>query len=358
MIGDITTRAERGGYMGIFQAGLLTPVAVGPIIGGALADAWGWRSIFWFLTIYGGVFLVALVLLLPETLRSLVADGSKVPKGLLAAWPLKFYQRKTRSGWEREQPPDIDAAAATPAAATPTPRKSIDFLGPLRNLVNPLTSPIIFFIAIHYAIWQMGITIMSSLFHTNYNLSESQIGLTYIANGAGCILGTLITGKLLDRKYQGIKKAWRGAEEDLPLEKARLTYLPIFSIVQSAAILLFGWTLAYPQQVTIALPIIATFCLGWTAIASASAAQTYLVDLVPGQSAAATASLNLARCLLAAGSTSLVEPLVSKIGIGPTMSIAAGVQVLALAGLLVHLYYVARRRHRRAQEGEENKTKS
>lgn len=36
VIGDITTRAERGGYMGIFQAGLLVPVAVGPIIGGEL----------------------------------------------------------------------------------------------------------------------------------------------------------------------------------------------------------------------------------------------------------------------------------------------------------------------------------
>ncbi|GKZ26484.1 hypothetical protein AbraIFM66951_005820 [Aspergillus brasiliensis] len=37
VIGDITTREERGGYMSIFQAGLLVPVAVGLIIGGALA---------------------------------------------------------------------------------------------------------------------------------------------------------------------------------------------------------------------------------------------------------------------------------------------------------------------------------
>jgi MFS family permease len=37
VIGDITTREERGGYMGFFQAGLLAPVAIGPVIGGALA---------------------------------------------------------------------------------------------------------------------------------------------------------------------------------------------------------------------------------------------------------------------------------------------------------------------------------
>jgi MFS family permease len=56
VIGDITTREDRGGYMAVFQAGLLAPVAIGPIIGGGLAAALGWRSIFWFLTIYCGVF--------------------------------------------------------------------------------------------------------------------------------------------------------------------------------------------------------------------------------------------------------------------------------------------------------------
>lgn len=52
VIGDITTRADRGGYMGVFQAGLLVPVVVGPVIGGALAgSSLGWRSIFWALAI-------------------------------------------------------------------------------------------------------------------------------------------------------------------------------------------------------------------------------------------------------------------------------------------------------------------
>ena len=56
VIGDITTRADRGGFMGIYQTGLLAPVSIGPVIGGALANALGWRSVFWFLTIYSGAF--------------------------------------------------------------------------------------------------------------------------------------------------------------------------------------------------------------------------------------------------------------------------------------------------------------
>ena len=47
--------------MGVFQSGLLVPVAVGPIIGGVIADKFGWRAIFWFLTIYSGVFLLSLI---------------------------------------------------------------------------------------------------------------------------------------------------------------------------------------------------------------------------------------------------------------------------------------------------------
>lgn len=56
-----------GGFMRVFQAGLLVPVAVGPIIGGGISGSLGWRAIFWFLTIYSGVFLVSLLVLLPDT---------------------------------------------------------------------------------------------------------------------------------------------------------------------------------------------------------------------------------------------------------------------------------------------------
>ena len=36
---------------------------------------------------------------------------------------------------------------------------------------------------------------MSSLFKDRYHLTEIQTGLTFIANGIGSMVGTLITGK-------------------------------------------------------------------------------------------------------------------------------------------------------------------
>ncbi|RAQ52150.1 MFS multidrug transporter [Aspergillus flavus] len=338
VIGDITTRAERGGFMGIFQAGLLVPVAVGPVIGGALAGSLGWHSVFWFLTIYCGVFLALLIALLPETLRSVVANGSTTPSNPLARYPLNIYQRTTKVQWKLED----DSDASRPAA-----RKRIDLTGPLRMLITKHAAPIILFLAVYYAVWQMSITAMSSLFKDRYGLGETQIGLTFIANGVGSMIGTLVTGKILNMDYQRVKENYESSlhaeaandgsdsEDDFPIEKARLRLVPVFSILQCLSIILFGWTIQYPDRVHIAVPIVSTFITGWTAVSTQSVIMTYLVDIFPDRSAAASASLNLARCLFAAGGTSFIMPMVNGVGVGVAFTICVAVQLVALIGPLI-----------------------
>ncbi|SPO06531.1 related to multidrug transporter [Cephalotrichum gorgonifer] len=363
VIGDITTRAERGGFMGVFQAGLLAPVAIGPIIGGALAGSLGWRSIFWFLTIYSGVFLLLLILLLPETLRSAVANGSRTPSNPIARYPLVVYQKTTKIKWDPEATPPHPAA-----------RKHVDITGPLRILVSRHAAPIIIFLAVYYAVWQMSITAMSSLFEERYGLGETEIGLTFIANGVGSIIGTLITGKLLDMDYRRIKskhearlnqtgvEAASGMDgrptntgDAFPLEKARLRLVPAFSSIQCLSILLFGWTIQYSDRVHIAVPVVSTFITGWTAVSTQSVIMTYLVDIFPEKSAAASASLNLARCLFAAGGTSFVMPLVHRVGVGLAFTICVIVQVVAFLGVVVQWKFAGAWREQEKNTANQNK---
>ncbi|KAL9012538.1 MAG: hypothetical protein Q9173_002711 [Seirophora scorigena] len=68
-IADIWEVKERGNAMSIFYLGPLCGPLLAPIIGGALAQRWGWRSTQWFQALYGGVLLIFLVLALPETLK-------------------------------------------------------------------------------------------------------------------------------------------------------------------------------------------------------------------------------------------------------------------------------------------------
>jgi MFS family permease len=349
VIGDITTRAERGGFMGIFQAGLLVPVAVGPVIGGALAGAFGWRSIFLFLTIYGAAFLAALIVLLPETLRSVVGNGGGTPASVTGRYPLTTYQKFTRVRWN----PD--------AVGPPPAKKPIDVTGPFRILVSKLAAPIIVFLAIYYAVWQMSITALSSFFTDRYGLNETKVGLTFMANGVGSMVGTLITGRILDMDYRRVKasheaKAHREdaeieagqvltlvvSHEEFPIERARLRLVPLFSIIQCLSIIAFGWSIHYAPRVHIAVPIITTFVTGWTAVSTQSVIMTYLVDIFSDRSAAASASLNLARCLFAAGGTSSVMPMVNGVGAGLAFTICAIVQVLALSGVAVTWKFGAR----------------
>ena len=341
VIGDITTRADRGGYMGFFQAGMLVPIAVGPVIGGALAGTLGWRSIFWFLTIYSVVLLLMLLFMLPETLRSIVGNGSWTPANKFTRLPLTIYQRFTKVEWDT-------VTAATQQLAT---RKNINILRPFRILFSKQVLPIVLFFSVYFAVWQMGITALSPLFGKHYGLSEIQIGLTFIANGAGAMIGTMITGKILDKDYRRVQDRCK-AESDsnesateqqssdeyhFPLESARLRLAPVFAVLQCLSVLVFGWTVQH--SVHISVPIMSTFITGWTSVSTQTIVTTYLVDSFSDQSAAATASLNLARCLFAAGGASFIVPMINGVGAGPAFTICAGVQFVAIAGLFVQWKY-------------------
>lgn len=351
VIGDITTRAERGSYMGWFQAGLLVPVAAGPVIGGALSGSLGWRAIFWFLTTYTAVFLVVLLLFLPETLRSLVGNGGLLPVIPFVRYPLNLYQSSTKVQWHNSN------------HTTRPPKKHVDVLGPLHILVSKQAAPIIIFLATYYAVWQMSITAMSTLFKDTYHLTETQIGLTFLANGIGSMIGTLSTGKVLDIDYRRVRAkhletGQEGTTGDsvslsknetdvlFPLEKARMRLIPLFAALQCISIVIFGWTIQY--SVHIAVPIVSTFITGWTAVSTQSIIMTYLVDVFQDRPAAASASLNLARCLLAAGGTSIVLPIIHSLGIGWTFTICMFVQITALLGFAMQWKFGSRWRQEAA----------
>jgi MFS family permease len=340
VIGDITTREERGGYMGIYQAGLLSPVAIGPILGGIFSQTLGWHAIFWFLTGYAAVFLCFLTIFLPETLRSKVGNGSKPVKGLSMSVLAHIQHR-------RLSPLDPSTTLIRTTSTSTSIRKAlpVDFLGPIKIIFTIEVSFAIFFLSIYYTVWQMIISILSTLFKSTYGLTELQIGLCFLGNGAGCIIGTLTTGKFLDFDYRRIQKSFTGPASDFPLEKARLRTIWLWSGLQIASVLVFGWTLQY--KVHISVPIICTFILGWCATSIISVVNTFMVDIFNKKSASATASLNLVRCLMGAGGTAAVLPIVNAIGVGWTFTLLVGIMMASLGLVWVQMRWGMMWRKRR-----------
>jgi len=69
-IGDIFPPAERGKWQGLFTAVFGISSIVGPLIGGAITDNWGWRWVFYVNMPVGAVALIVAALVLPvATLR-------------------------------------------------------------------------------------------------------------------------------------------------------------------------------------------------------------------------------------------------------------------------------------------------
>lgn len=340
ILGDMTTREERGGYMGVFQAALNLPLALGPVIGGAMAETVGWRAIFWFLLAYAGAFTIFAAIVLPETLRTIVGNGVYAPRRWIHRSPLQSLWTP-RDGLQKSQPTiedakeRADAPAPAPAPAV-RPYRLRDTLLPVLLLGKRDVSLSVAFLSLHYTVWQMVMTATATLFGTVYGLSVLDIGLCFISSGAGCMVGTLVLGRLLDKDYARIKAS--SAAEGIPLStaRARLRTAWLYSVIQVAMTLLFGWTI--DRRVHIAAPIVSLFVITASAVSIQAQVNTFLVDNFPREGASVTATLNLARCWLGAGGTAAVLPLANAIGIGWAFTLLA--LVLVASNILVVMLLV------------------
>jgi hypothetical protein len=128
---------------------------------------------------------------------------------------------------------------------------------------------ILLFNAILYSVFYGVTASLSSLFKEDYpSLSETDLGLCFLAVGGGMIVGSTITGKLLDRDYRAIQKkiarnlgtdTERGQRSDVefPIEMARLRSMPIYIFIYTAVVVGYGWCLQ--KRVHIAAPLILQF---------------------------------------------------------------------------------------------------
>ena len=199
-----------------------------------------------------------------------------------------------------------------------------------------------------------------SQFGSIYHLSDLHIGLVFIPFGAGSVISALTTGKLIDWNWRRLCKKHgfpleKNKHQDLttfPVERARLEIgLPLlyFACVN---IIIFGWVLHF--RTSLAGPLIQLFFTGYGIIAAFQILSILMIDLNPGHAAASTAANNLFRCLLGAGSTSVVVPMIGRMGVGWTYTFAAGVWVL-FSPLLFVILFTGPRWRRERKEGAERK---
>src|SRR5947207_6490090 len=144
--------------------------SVGPVLGGALTQFLGFRSIFWFLTIMGNITLFLILFFLPETLRRIAGNGTVRLNGIQKPF---IYSFRPQSDVLTEFDPN-----------TPRARVNISsIVSPLKFLIEKDVFITLFFGIIFYAVWSMVTSSTTVIFQERYHLNNLLTGLAFLPNG-------------------------------------------------------------------------------------------------------------------------------------------------------------------------------
>ncbi len=215
---------------------MLGPI-IGPVAGGFLAGAKGWRWVFWLLVIIASVLSVVFFLFIRETYAPVI------------------LQRKV----ERLRKATGNARLRSKLDIGLSPR---DYFA--RGIVRPckmlLFSPIVvifaFYMAVVYGYLYLLFTSMTEVFEASYGFTTSTVGLTYLGLGIGSMVVLVYFAVVSDRhlKKQSIKDG-QGMKPEY-----RLRHLPYGAILLPAGFFIYGWTAEY--RVHWIVPILGTVIIG------------------------------------------------------------------------------------------------
>ncbi|KAJ5060319.1 major facilitator superfamily transporter [Bipolaris maydis] len=343
VIQDITPPAERGGFISFYQAIRNFSIAVGPVLGGILANFFGFRSIFVFLLILSSIVLIAIIIFLPETLHSIAGNGSLRLTGI--------HQPLIR-GIQKEAPymTDRDDSYRPKRITLKT------FAEPLLLLTEKDILLSLIFGGTVYAIWSMVTSSTTGLFKQAFGLNELLLGLVFLPNGLGTIVGSMVIGSLMNKSYMEMESKYKETHglpadyklpkkaipADFPIEHARLRHTKWITVIFVVGVCCYGFSLALPSLVSrpgwIAVPLTIQFLIAATSNAIFAVNQTMVSDLCPGKGASSTAINNLVRCSMGAVGVAFIEKMIMAMGVGSAF-LGLGLAMIGVVPLAVVQWY-------------------
>ncbi|KAI5195305.1 hypothetical protein AUEXF2481DRAFT_67 [Aureobasidium subglaciale EXF-2481] len=364
VVADIATSAERGTFMGYVTSGPMVAPALGPVIGGILAQFLGWRSIFWFLVILSACYLVPFLIAFPETGRNVVGNGAIKPQSWNRSLINYLHERKAAKA------PTLTRTVTRESVRLEEARlikaRKLRFPNPLKTLkivFEKDTGILLLYNSLVYTAFYDVTASMPYLFGLIYNFNDLQIGLCFIPFGIGCLIAPILGGKALDWNFRRlalkhgfpVDKKRATDLKDFPLEKARIQVTWPLVIVGDAALLCYGWVMHV--EANLAAPLVLLFFIGLCLTGAFNCNSVMLIDLYPLSPSTATAANNLVRCFMGAGGTAIIIIMIEHMGRGWCFTFIAGVVMLFSPILWVLEKYGQGWRNARTQRVEDERGK-
>ena len=224
VIGDIFEPAERAKWQGLFVGVFGLSAIVGPLIGGAITDNWGWRWVFYVNMPVGLIGLVAASLFLPSHLTRIMHRIDYLGTGLLIVWAtsllLGFSLGGTNYTWNSWQIITLFAVAAVGLAA---------FIFVELRQPEPIINPSLFktdiFSISTLIMFLLGAGLFGAISYLTY---FAQIGLGETATNTGVILTPMMLGFIVSSILGGQLMARTGHYKFLVLIGAAIGAFGMF----------------------------------------------------------------------------------------------------------------------------------
>ncbi|KAI1089799.1 MFS general substrate transporter [Rostrohypoxylon terebratum] len=327
VVADIATSAERGQYTAFIAVPITLGPSLGPVIGGAIAEYLGWRSIFWFLAACAAVNLLFLLFFFPETCRKVVGNGSILPRRRNQT-VLQLIRNR------RQKKVASDCESNTPASAENIEPPKINFawskfVTSLVLLCEKELSLLFMYGGFVYAGVYAVATAVPTLFSDIYGFDGFKVGLIYLPMAVGSIFSVALVGKGMNWNYRRHARKL-GLEvdrdrqmdlSDFPIEQARIEVAIPPLVLSMVIITAWGWALE--SEVSIAIICVLVFLLGLGLVSTTSVFSALIADVRPGKTGAASAANNIIKFLLGAAMAAAIDPLIQAVNPGKAYSIIA-----------------------------------
>ncbi|CAI2166067.1 11288_t:CDS:2 [Funneliformis geosporum] len=290
VLSDIYIPTERGRAIGTFNFIFFSGAFFGPPLGGFLTQYISWRAFFWFVAIYSFVMFLLVFFFLPETYNP------------------RLENKKDKKSF-------------------------VNPFSPILLLRYPnITFVVLYWIwivAIHYVVN----ILIPKKFNQVYGLNAADIGLLYLSPGLGMSIGSYFGGKISDFQLSRNIESYGGVF----YPELRLNAAWFGAALTPFAYLLFGWSLE--RALDIAYPIASAGIGTFVSQIAVNSLETYLIDSLPDASASVIALQNIIRSIVSSTMVILAAPLDDSIGIGWTMTLMIGINLLTFVGLIAVYFW-------------------
>lgn len=332
IVADVTTAPRRGRMLGPMLSLCNGIASLGPVVGGAVAQGTGrCEWVFLLLLAVGAASLALAGLLLPETARSIVGNGSRRPeaRGSVSRlwWGPAIVMRSSGEQQHRAEAGGLDDAGAD---ADSVPCRSSNrwtmrrAFYSLRIPFYPDAAAVLCVIATSYSVYYTFQVAISVIYQDLYGFDDFETGLTFVPGLVGMTVGGMVASKLVDRNFAALARERnidvdddrRKADDlsDFPIEAARYRNILAFLGAEVALVVGYGW--AVLRGVHPAVPLTLQFFICALSTVLSYTASALLVDVFPDSSSTSYASGQIMRCGLSAASAAMLEPLVQAVGRG------------------------------------------